>query len=497
MKTITMPSKILLVLSLVSALANPAHAAVTLPAIKNTAIDGTAMTIQVINFPSGPLTVKFNNSTVSATYDQAAQTISATVPAGLDPRTYLLAIDKSGNPLAWADVTIGAAGPPGPSGPQGPAGATGPQGPQGPPGPEGAPAWQLQGNGGTTPGTHFVGTTDNQPLEFKVNNGRALRLEPSVLGPNLIGGDAGNFIAPGLVGSTISGGGGLGCCADGANKIAAGHFTTIGGGAANTVNGTWGTVGGGHHNTSAEAATVAGGQVNNALGHYSAVGGGSENTASGESSAIAGGTLNSAVGLYSAVPGGIYNHAVGISSFAAGNRADANHDGTFVWADAAGVDFVSTTANEFSARATGGVRFVSAVDGGGNPSAGIQLASGGGSWSSLSDRNSKTNLAVVNGREVLDRLTSLPLHTWNYKTQEKSVRHIGPMAQDFHAAFEVGEDDKHITTVDADGVAFAAIQGLNQVIQEKDARIFLLEKRLATLEKIVERTMAVKAAPTQ
>ena len=90
------------------------HAAVSLPAIKNTAVNGTAMTVQVVNFPTGPLLVKFNDATVNATYNQAAQTVTATLPAGLTPGTYLLAIYKNDLPFAWADVTIGATGPPGP-----------------------------------------------------------------------------------------------------------------------------------------------------------------------------------------------------------------------------------------------------------------------------------------------------------------------------------------------------------------------------------------------
>src|SRR5437773_1449841 len=120
-----------------------AHAAIPLPAIKNTAVNGTAMTVQVVNFPTGPLVAKFNDATVNATYDQAAQTIKATLPAGLTPGTYLLAIYKSDIPFALANVAIGAAGATGPAGPQGPKGdkgdpgAAGTQGPAGAQGPQG------------------------------------------------------------------------------------------------------------------------------------------------------------------------------------------------------------------------------------------------------------------------------------------------------------------------------------------------------------------------
>ena len=81
----------------------------------------------------------------------------------------------------------------------------------------------------------------------------------------------------------------------------------------------------------------------------------------------------------------------------------------------------------------------------------------------------------------------MPISAWNYKDDPAS-RHVGPMAQDFHAAFGLGFDDKHIATVDADGIALAAIQGLNQkleaqagALQERDDRIARLESDLAEL----------------
>ena len=78
----------------------------------------------------------------------------------------------------------------------------------------------------------------------------------------------------------------------------------------------------------------------------------------------------------------------------------------------------------------------------------------------------------------MEKLAQIPISTWNYKTQDAAIRHMGPMAQDFAAAFNVGEDDKHITTIDADGVSLAAIQGLYQIVQEKDRRISQLEAEL-------------------
>jgi hypothetical protein len=102
--------------------------------------------------------------------------------------------------------------------------------------------------------------------------------------------------------------------------------------------------------------------------------------------------------------------------------------------------------------------------------------------------------------EILERLAEIPVSTWNYKTQDKSIRHIGPMAQDFYSAFQVGEDERHITTVDEAGVALAAIQGLYQLLQEKERQITTLqnrnisqETRLAELERIVTSLLSRQA----
>jgi hypothetical protein len=107
-----------------------------------------------------------------------------------------------------------------------------------------------------------------------------------------------------------------------------------------------------------------------------------------------------------------------------------------------------------------------------------------------SDRNLKENFAAVSPREVLDKVTALPISRWNYKADPTQRRYIGPMAQDFHAAFGLnGPDDKHIATVDEGGVALAAIQGLNQKLEEevkaKDAQIQALEQRLDKIEQML------------
>jgi hypothetical protein len=116
-------------------------------------------------------------------------------------------------------------------------------------------------------------------------------------------------------------------------------------------------------------------------------------------------------------------------------------------------------------------------------------------FNSLSDRNQKTASEAVNNQQVLDRVLALPVTRWAFK-KETGVRHIGPMAQDFYAAFGLGTDDKHIGLADEGGVALAAIQGLNQKLEEQlnvndtalhslQQRNQALEQRLEALEKLV------------
>jgi hypothetical protein len=295
-------------------------------------------------------------------------------------------------------------------------------------------------------------------------------------------------------------GGGVGNTASGTHatvgggwqNTASGFNATVAGGGGNISDGTHATVGGGSENTAnAFNATVAGGVGNLASADHATVGGGLANQGADIYATVGGGYGNTASGSYATVPGGFQNEAAGDYSFAAGHRTiiDAAHSGTFLLADASQFDFHSLAANEFAVRATGGVRFVTAVDDSGHPISGVRLAPGSGSWSSLSGRALKANLSPVDQDQILMRLAELPISTWNYRSQKPSVRHIGPMAQDFQAAFGMGEDDTHINAVDADGVALAAIQGLYQRVQEQEAQIsdqqaqiVALESRIANLE---------------
>jgi len=365
--------------------------------------------------------------------------------------------------------------------------------------------WSLTGNSGTTSSTQFLGTTDSQPLELKVNNERVLRLELNTNGsPNVIGGAHGNFVGPGVVGATIGGGGEMPF----RTNIVLADFGVIGGGRRNELqfSAFAATISGGHDNviqtnadiatisgggrntirTNAIAATISGGELNEirASSRSSAIGGGVFNDI-GESASeatIAGGYRNEILpnGDYAMIPGGDSNTATNYA-FAAGRRAKAIHTGAFVWADPEFADFVSTGTNQFLIRARGGVGIGINAPQSALHVAGTVTAT---AFNPPSDRNLKENFAPVRPRDVLEKVAALPITRWNFQG-DRTTPHLGPMAQDFHAAFGLGTDDKHIATVDADGVALAAIQGLNQRLEEKDAEIQQLKQSLAELKALV------------
>jgi len=349
----------------------------------------------------------------------------------------------------------------------------------------------------TMNGNLILGPTSNLTLGGLINN--SLLLQGNVSdssgneSANVIGGFGGsssvtaNSVLGGVIGATIAGGGGFSTDfgKPGPNTIT-GNWGTVGGGYRNTA-GLWATVSGGQGNTaSGSVAMIGGGQANTASGSIATVGGGTLNTASAEGATVAGGGGNTASGIHAVVPGGFENTAAGNASFAAGHYAKANNDGSFVWSDLSlPAGLTDTGPNSFVARASGGFTFYTAP----GTSTGAYLPAGSGSWASLSDRNTKANFSAVDGQALLARLAALPIATWNYKAQPDSIRHMGPTAQDFRAAFGLGEDERHISTVDAQGVALAAIQALYETVTDlkrdlgdKDQQIVELRARLAHLE---------------
>jgi hypothetical protein len=156
--------------------------------------------------------------------------------------------------------------------------------------------------------------------------------------------------------STIAGGADNTAGTDNSNPND-GAYSAIGGGSENFASGRHATVAGGDENTaSGQQATVAGGVENSASALRATIGGGLSNHAGGIAATVSGGSSNRADGDGSMVPGGGSNRAFGAFSFAAGNHADAQHDGSFVWADSSSSSFFSTTGDhQFLVRAVGGV----------------------------------------------------------------------------------------------------------------------------------------------
>lgn len=362
-----------------------------------------------------------------------------------------------------------------------------------------ASGWSLTGNAGTNPATDFIGTNDAQPFVVRTANAPSLRIEPSVetfgtpalpITTNTIGGSHANFVGAGVRGATIAGGG-VPIGFDEPDFVRE---------APNRVTDAYGTVGGGYNNQAGDVAgtttdrafaTIGGGIENTASGAYSTVGGGFGNTASGFASAVSGGIDNTASGRRSTVGGGSGNCAGGDDSWAGGFRAkvrpgtdsgaagigcsgapasgDNNGDeSTFVWSAAQSGDFVSTGPNQFLVRAQGGFGFnINSIPAGRliNTSTGAHLTTGG-TWSNASSRAYKTDFAAVDPVDVLGEVLRLGISTWVYRDSPEG-RHMGPVAEDFHALFGLGGDSASISTVDASGVALAAIQGLNAKLESE------------------------------
>jgi hypothetical protein len=273
--------------------------------------------------------------------------------------------------------------------------------------------------------------------------------------------------------------------------------SVIAGGSTNAEsgNGTYAAIGGGSGNSvTGEYGAIAGGNNNNVSAVKGVIGGGNGNIVSGQAAVVSGGGFNTAGALWATVPGGQLNVANGQASFAAGYNSNAATTGAFVWSDSASgaTQLTSTAANQFLARATGGFTFwTNAAN-----TVGATLASGSGTWASASDRNLKTDVVQIDDAAVLDKVARLPIDRWSYKS-ERGVRHVGPMAQDFYAAFGVGEDDKHITSIDEDGVALAAIKALHAENASLRAQFAAQKTSQARHDLLVDRELQRLSAVSQ
>ncbi|MDF2771977.1 MAG: hypothetical protein K0S86_1471 [Geminicoccaceae bacterium] len=177
-----------------------------------------------------------------------------------------------------------------------------------------------------------------------------------------------------------------------------------------------------------------------------------------------------------AINGGI---ASGENSIAIGRAADTNGQigSIVVGADGTLTPVTATGPNQFVVRAPGGAYIYTS----GNHSTGVSLPFGASAWASVSDVNRKENFRTMDGEEVLAKIAGMAVSEWNYKTQGDSIRHLGPMAQDFYRAFGLGESDTTITTTDIDGINMLGVQALERRTVALDRENRALRSELADL----------------
>jgi hypothetical protein len=246
---------------------------------------------------------------------------------------------------------------------------------------------------------------------------------PSFISADVIGGSTVNTVTPGVTGAVIAGGGATG----GFPQQIAASYSSIGGGYSDTIT------------ANGSQSVIAGGVANTASGPNVTIGGGTSNTGSGPGATIGGGTQNTASGVAATIPGGNSNTASGTSSFAAGSRANAIHNGAFVWGDSTPADIASTGNDQFIVRANGGVVI--------NTSSGVTLNASAGEALTVNASNSQAvpvgtlfrdNTIVSWGRIVSSALdvgfnvasvvrNSAGNYTVTLKTSLNSVDELVPM----------------------------------------------------------------------
>jgi hypothetical protein len=174
-------------------------------------------------------------------------------------------------------------------------------------------------------------------------------------------------------------------------------------------------------------------------------------------------------------------------SMAFGYRASTNgHTGAKVFGDASTTDSIEAVANnEFAVRAAGGFRFRSNA----TLTNGCNIAAGGASITCASSMTLKENYLTVDGEDVLARMRTIPVTTWNYIDEGRSSRHMGPFAEDFWKAFQLGDDPRGIGHLDIDGVNFAAIKALDErtrQLQARDTEVARLQQQVDGLQARLE-----------
>ncbi len=319
---------------------------------------------------------------------------------------------------------------------------------------------------------------------------------------------------------------GYGTTAIGVYSTSVGYVSTASGTASTAMGGS--TAASGDYSTAMGNSAIASGSNSTAMGSstkaigLSSTAMGSSTNASGIKSTAMGsgtkanGTASTAMGDITTASGeystalGSTTTASGDYSFAAGRSVSTNNQaGSFIFGDSDPYNRGTRTIgvpDQFATRFNGGYYFLSSNAG---ADIGVRVVPGGNSWSAISDIHRKENFLPVSGESVLNKLAAMPLTTWNYKGQEKTFRHYGPMAQDFFAAF--GKDDfgfvgcdTLINQQDFLGINLIAIQALEQRTEKlheenealksvNDLQSVKLQKLQLKLEKI-EKLLADKKA---
>jgi len=314
-----------------------------------------------------------------------------------------------------------------------------------------ASGWSLTGNAGTSGSSNFIGTTDNVPLGIRVNNLPSGKIDASL------------------------------------------HNTSFGyrSGFSNTTGALNAFFGedAGYSNTSGQFNTGVG------LNALRAITTGGYNTALGSESlqSCVDGIGNTAIGCLVFRHGlGSYNTALGFGAFddvaynsyvnstAIGANADITASNNMVFGDGNVVGWgfgaqPGSAAIRVGSNATNGNGATLTV---------------GGTWTNASDRNKKENFSNLNSAEILSAIKQLPISRWNYKGENPSVTHIGPMAQDFYKLFNVGNDDRSISTIDPSGVALVGIQ---ELVKENEELHKTVNKLLLLIDKMKQNENDIKA----
>ncbi len=267
---------------------------------------------------------------------------------------------------------------------------------------------------------------------------------------------------------------------------ASGNYSAICGGFLNQARGDNCAVGGGYSNLAGNwECTVGGGYLNTAGGFQSTVSGGYQNTANGHRSSSCGGMYNAANGDYSVVPGG-----QGDTTTSAAHHSMVFGRGVYIDMPFRVAFFNGTYSGRLAVNRddndSGGVAYPIHVGTDASNGNGAYLTNGG-SWMAGSSRSFKDHFQPLDSRDLLSRISSLPVESWQYR--ETDERHIGPVSEDFVDAFDVGvirddgsRDNKYLCPGDVAGVALAGVKELIQENQELKMAVEELRQQIADLK---------------